>query len=287
MSTEPTQIAVTEAEDSTTRLWRSSRSLFRRWPITTFYVLTLIVSWPFGLLPPGPSIAAIPAVALIDGRSGVVQLLRMVLVWRVGLHWYLIAVFGPLALFALAAWLNVLIGATADGSLTLDWSEFGSLLVLQLVGVFTGAWEELGWRGYALPRMLQRLSPLVASLGLGVLWAVWHLPLFVSGDLPWADAAFIVVASVLFTAVFVRTSRSVLIAFLMHASMNAAGGVTVLLFQGGDRTQMYWAVTAVAVAVSGVVVGLQAKWWLKPATGPTGQSRPTSERRPDKEKEEI
>jgi len=269
MSAEPTQIAVTEAKGSTTRLWRSSRSLFRRWPITTFYVLTLIVSWPFGLLPPGPSIAAIAAAALIDGRSGVVQLLRMVLVWRVGFHWYLIAVFGPLALFALAAWLNVLFGATAAGSLYLDWSEFGLLLLSQMVGVLTGAWEELGWRGYALPRMLRRLSPLVASLGLGVLWAVWHLPLFLSGDLPWADAAFIVVASVLFTAVFVRTSQSVLIAFLMHAAMNAAGGVTVLLFQGGDRTQMYWTATAVAVAVAGVVVGLRAKWWLKPATRPT------------------
>ena len=286
MSTEPTQIAVTEAEGGSTRLWRSSSSLFRRWPITTFYVLTLIVSWPFGLLPPGPSIAAIAAAALIDGRSGVVQLVRMVLVWRVGLRWYLIAVFGPLALFALAAWLNVLIGATAVGSLTLDWSEFGRLLVLQLVGVLTGAWEELGWRGYALPRMLSRLSPLIASLGLGVLWAVWHLPLFLSGDLPWADAAFIVVASVLFTAVFVRTSRSVLIAFLMHASMNAAGGVTVLLFQGGDRTQMYWAVTAVAVAVAGVVVGLQAKWWLNRPQGQLSQSRSISERRPDMEKEE-
>ena len=268
MSTEPTQISVTVAESSTVRLWRSSRSLFRRWPITTFYVLTLIVSWTFGLLPPGPSIAAIGAMALIDGRSGVVQLLRMALVWRVGPRWYLIAVFGPLALFALAAWLNVLIGATAVGSLTLDWPEFGSLLVLQLVGVFTGAWEELGWRGYALPRMLSRLSPLVASLGLGVLWAIWHLPLFLSGDLPWADAAFIVVVSVLFTAVFAGTSQSVLIAFLMHASMNAAGGVTVLLFEGGDRTQMYWAATAVAAAVAGVVVGLRANWWLEPAVGP-------------------
>jgi len=241
--------------------------LFRRWPITTFYLLTLIISWPFGLLPPGPSIAAIAAAALIDGRSGVVQLLRMVLVWRVGLRWYLLALLGPLALFALAAWVNTLMGATAVGSLGLDWSEFGSLLLLQIVGVFAGAWEELGWRGYALPRMMGRLSPLLASLGLGVLWAIWHLPLFLAGDIPWADAAFIVAVSVLFTAVFVRTSQSVLIAFLMHASINAAGGVTVLLFEGGDRIQMYWAVTAVTVAVVVAVVGLRPSWWLKSPAG--------------------
>jgi len=286
MSRDPVQLAATDAGGPTRQLWQSSRSLFRRWPVTTFYVLTLIVSWPAGLLPPGPSIAAVAAAVLIDGRSGVVQLLRMVLVWRVGVRWYLVALLGPLALFALAAWLNVRLGATAVGSLALDWSEFGSLLVLQLVGVFTGAWEELGWRGYALPRMLSRFSPLVASLSLGVLWAVWHLPLFLAGDIPWADAAFIVVVSVLFTAVFVRTSHSVLIAFLMHASINAAGGVTVLLFEGGDRTQMYWAVTAVTLVVAALVVGLRASWWLKAPTGPTESVPLTSEPRHDIEKEE-
>lgn len=269
MSAEPTQVAGAEIESSIRQVWRGSRSLFRRWPVTTFYVLTLVVSWPAGLLPPGPSIAAIGAAALIDGRSGVVRLLRMVLVWRVGLRWYLVALFGPLALFALAAWVNVLLGATAVGSPILDWSEFGSLLLLQVFGVFAGAWEELGWRGYALPRMMRRFSPLVASLVLGILWAVWHLPLFLTGELPWADAAFIVVVSVLFTAVFVRTSQSVLIAFLMHASINAAGGVTVLLFDGPDRIQMYWAITAVAAVVVGVVVGLRSDWWLATADGAT------------------
>jgi membrane protease YdiL (CAAX protease family) len=181
--------------------------------VTTFYVLTLIVSWPAGFLPPGPSIAAVAAAALIDGRSGVFELLRKVVVWRVNVGWYVLALLGPLALFALAAWVNTLMGASTVGTLSLDWSEFGSLLLLQMVGVFTGAWEELGWRGYALPRMMSRFSPLVASLGLGVLWAIWHVPLFMAGDIPWADAAFIVAVSVLFTAVFVRTSQSVLIAF--------------------------------------------------------------------------
>ncbi|HEX6286270.1 MAG TPA: CPBP family intramembrane glutamic endopeptidase [Acidimicrobiia bacterium] len=241
--------------------------MFRRWPVTTFYLLTLIVSWPAGLLPPGPSIAAIAATALIDGRSGVVELVRRVVVWRVNVGWYLLALLGPLALFALAAGVNTLMGASPVGRLSLDWSEFGRLLLLQIVGVFTGAWEELGWRGYALPRMMSRLSPLVASLGLGVLWAIWHVPLFLAGDIPWADAAFIVAVSVLFTAVFVQTSQSVLIAFLMHASINAAGGVTVLLFEGGDRTQMYWAVSAVTAVVVVAVIAMRPRWWLNPPSG--------------------
>jgi hypothetical protein len=53
----------------------------------------------------------------------------------------------------------------------------------------------------------------------------------------------------------------------MHASINAAGGVTVLLFEGGDRTQMYWAVSAVTSAVVVAVVGMRPKWWLKQPAG--------------------
>ena len=237
--------------------------LARRWPVTTFYLLTLAISWPMGLLPPGVSIAAIAAAALIDGRSGVSALLRRVTVWRVGVRWYLIALLGPVALLAAAASVNVLAGAqvVTEGPLV-DWLELGQLFVVQVVGVFFGAWEELGWRGFALPRLLKRTSPLTASLGVGVLWAVWHIPLFMSGDLPWADAAALVVLSVLFTAVFVRTKQSVLIAFLMHASVNAAGGIAILLFEGSDRVQMYWSLTAVEAVVALAVISMQARWWL-------------------------
>ena len=237
--------------------------LARRWPITTFYLLTLAITWPMGLLPPGVSIAAIAVAALIDGRHEVGALLRRVTVWRVGVRWYLIALLGPVALLAAAAAVNVLAGAqVASPGPLVDWLELGQLFGFQVVGVIAGAWEELGWRGFALRRLLTRLSPLLASLGLGVLWAVWHLPLFISGDLPWADAAALVVLSILFTAVFVRTQQSVLIAFLMHAALNAAGGIAVLLFEGSDRVQMYWSMTAVTAVVALTVIFMQARWWL-------------------------
>jgi len=237
--------------------------LARRWPITTFYLLTLAITWPMGLLPPGVSIAAIAVAALIDGRREVGALLRRVTVWRVGVRWYLIALLGPVALLAAAASVNVLAGAqvVTEGPLV-DWLELGRLFGVQVVGVFAGAWEELGWRGFALPRLLKRVSPLAASLGLGVLWAVWHIPLFMSGDLPWADAAALVVLSILFSAVFVRTKQSVLIAFLMHAAFNAAGGIAILLFEGSDRVQMYWSMTAVTAVVALAAISRQARWWL-------------------------
>lgn len=237
--------------------------LARRWPITTFYLLTLAITWPLGLLPPGVSIAAIAVAALIDGRREVGALLRRVTVWRVGVRWYLVALLGPVALLTAAASVNVLAGArvAAEGPLV-DWLELGKLFGVQVVGVFAGAWEELGWRGFALPRLLKRVSPLTASLGLGVLWAAWHIPLFMSGELPWADAAALVVLSILFTAVFVRTKQSVLIAFLMHAAFNGFAGVAVLWFEGADRVQMYWSMTAVTAVVAVAVISTQARWWL-------------------------
>jgi len=251
----------------------------RRWPITTFYLLTLAVSWPLGLLPPGPSIAAVAVAALIDGRGEVGALLRRVTVWRVGVRWYLVALLGPVALLAAATVVNVLAGAqvATEGPLV-DWLELGKLFGVQVVGVIAGAWEELGWRGYALPRLLKRFSPLVASLGVGVLWAAWHIPLFMSGELPWADAAAIVVLSILFTAVFVRTKQSVLIAFLMHAAFNAAGGIAILLFEGADRVQMYWSMTAVTAVVALAVISTQVRWWLsKPQVAHESMAADTAE----------
>jgi membrane protease YdiL (CAAX protease family) len=238
-------------------------SIARRWPITTFFLLTLAVSWPFGLLPPGPSLAAIAAAALIDGRGTVGALLRRATIWRVGVGWYVVALLGPALLFAVAVGFNVVTGARLGPTDQLiDWSELGRLFLVQVVGVFAGAWEELGWRGFALPRLLKRYSPLWASLGVGGLWAAWHIPLFMSGDVPWADAAFLVMASVLFTAVFVRTKQSVLIAFLMHASLNATGGIAIPLFEAGGRLQMYWSMTAVTGVVAIALVALNRRWWL-------------------------
>jgi hypothetical protein len=71
-----------------------------------------------------------------------------------------------------------------------------------------------------------------------------------------------VVLSILFTAVFVRTKQSVLIAFLMHAAFNAAGGIAVPLFEGSDRVQMFWSMTAVTAVVAAAVISGRARWWL-------------------------
>ena len=168
--------------------------------------------------------------------------------------------------WAIAAYLNVLLGAAppSSGQLAGWWLIITSTLIF-LINPFGGAWEEPGWRGYALPLLLRRHSALVASAVLGAVWTLWHLPLFLTG-LPWPDAALIFALSFVFTAIYLRTAGSVLIAFLLHASINGAGEYFVGLFAGADRVRMYWILAALcAVVVVGAMVTSRERWRRVPA----------------------
>ena len=137
-----------------------------------------------------------------------------------------------------------------------------------LINPFAGAWEEPGWRGYALPLLLRRHPALAGSAILGVIWTLWHLPLFLTGLIPWPDAAVVFALTFVFTAVYLRTAGSVLIAFLLHAAINGAGAFFVGLFSGDDRVRMYWIMAAVCavVAIAAIVAG-RDRWRRMPAIG--------------------
>ena len=121
--------------------------------------------------------------AITRGKTGVVGLLRRMVRWRVGLRWYAVALLLPVAISLAAAVFNVLLGAQAPSSVELgSWMGlFSTFFLLLLVPGIGGAWEEPGWRGYALPRLQVGRSTLFASLILGVLIVVWHLPLMLVG----------------------------------------------------------------------------------------------------------
>jgi membrane protease YdiL (CAAX protease family) len=154
----------------------------RRHPLIAFFVLAYLLTWwiypllrfspllgIFGLF--GPALAAIIMAAVTGRKSGVKQLLSRVVLWRVGVRWYLIALGLPTVLSIATAGLSYLLGAS-------DFIQVGALTVLELVLFVLVVGEELGWRGYALPRLLEKRSAVTASLILGVLWGLWHLPTF-------------------------------------------------------------------------------------------------------------
>jgi uncharacterized protein len=154
--------------------------------------------------------------------------------WRVGLGWYLFALVGFPMLFVLS--LILLPGALASFQ---GLAPLAPLLLLffSVYVFFLGPLgEEPGWRGFALPRLQSLHGPLVGSLILGPLWALWHLPLFFT---PWnvlttLNLVVFVLATtclaIIYTWVFNNTKGSVLIAILLHWSFDLSAGILAPLF---------------------------------------------------------
>ena len=173
----------------------------------------------------GPAIAAALLVRAEGGR--VRGWLRDRLRFRLAARWYVAALTLPL----LEPVVTTIVAVSHGASLALGELParlplvLASFVVVLLIG---GGQEELGWRGYLLPRLQAQVGPLSASLAVGVLWAVWHLPLFTLGmsgytyqSVPFVLYLLILVAvSVAFTWLFNRTGGSVVVVMLLHAAVN-------------------------------------------------------------------
>jgi CAAX protease family protein len=232
----------------------------RKHPLIAFFVLAYLLTWwiyPLLRFSPllgipglfGPALAAIIMAAGTGGKSGVKQLLSRVVLWRVGVRWYVIALGLPTVLSLAAAGMYYLF----DGSRPL---QIGAVSALDFVIFVLVVGEELGWRGYALPLLLEKRSAVTASLILGVLWGLWHLPTFMVPGTPQYGLplpAFVLLTiaySILMTWVYLHTKGSVLIATLFHGAINLSQG----LFLGGiDGATRYWLLSSVYGAAALVV----------------------------------
>src|SRR5215213_5170326 len=178
--------------------------------------------------------------------------------WRVPLRWYAVALLLPVGLTAAAAAsLNVLLGAQTPSAIELGgWTDlFSTFALILLVLGIGGAWEEPGWRGYALTRLQTGRSALFASLILGVLIAGWHLPLMAVGQVRYWDIGTILGAVVVFNWVCNNANGSGLITMLMHAMNNAfSGSFFSPMFTGADSVRQASLLAAVWCAAAVVVV---------------------------------
>jgi hypothetical protein len=178
--------------------------------------------------------------------------------WRVGYLPYAVALLGPAAFWLVVAVVAVLLGqpwAVMQPRVLLD----GPLLGVALLGALLltdGLGEEAGWRGLALPALLDRVRPLPASLLLGVVWAVWHLPLFFTRGAAMDGSPFVFLlldlpaTAVLFTWLFLRSRGSALPAVLLHAANSAWTAVAV---PAGTPAQLAVVLVAKWLLVLGVV----------------------------------
>lgn len=189
------------------------------------FVVYLFLGWGF-------VIAAIAMTAFTLGKSAIVALLKRFLIWRVGWAWLAVALFLYPSILLAAVLTNAAITQTPlDFSGVFAHRIFGASAYLPmfivpffLVDAISNG-EEIGWRGYVLPRLQVRHSALVASLTLGVVWGLWHLPKFLGDDSSpfWLFMIRITASAVLYTWLFNNTRGSLLMTTLFHASANTAG----------------------------------------------------------------
>jgi membrane protease YdiL (CAAX protease family) len=242
----------------------------KQYPLVAFFVLACALSWwpsilyALDLVPTpmagfGPFLAALVVLAITRGKSGVVGLLRRMVRWREGLKWYAAALGLPVVVALTAAAINVFLLGAQPSSSAAQLGGLPSLIstffILLLIPGLGGTWEEPGFRGYALPRLQTGRSALFAALTLGVVWAFWHLPLFISGMDHWNESVQIIAWTVVFAWLYNNTRGSVLLAMLMHAMSNTIGGsFTSQMFSGADSVNQAWLRGALWCVVAIVVV---------------------------------
>ena len=261
----------------------SLSSAVKRHPLITFFVLTFALSWTFEIplvvLQDGiagtqglvlnllaasvPSVLAIALTAMVFGSGSLRKLLGRLLIWRVDPRWYLVVLGGPAILAGGMVVFNVLLGGPA---ISLGVPLLTVLFFLAF-SIFPGSamGEEIGWRGYALPRLQTGRSALSASLILGVIWGFYHLPLYFTGQAfrPLSLFPLFVVStialSVIITWMYNNTGGSLLLVVLLHATFNLP--LTLLIAQLGSQETLAFSLYVGLLVVAAIVVVI----WAGPA----------------------
>lgn len=240
-------------------------NLIKRHPLTAFFALAYALSWwpwiwtaldpaaPSTILPPGPLLAALIVLAIIGGWSAVWQFLKRIVQWRVGLRWYGVVLALPPAITLGSVALNLAFGATMEPHF-LGWADLGARFVFILLLIGLG--EEPAWRGFALPRLMAGRSALAASMLLGLLHIVWHLPLLgveynASNVAPWMIG--VTAFAILVTWVYLHTEGSLLLPMLFHSSVNVSA-VAFGWFSDDDLLRLWWLFAALWVLAAALVV---------------------------------
>jgi membrane protease YdiL (CAAX protease family) len=210
----------------------------------------------------GPAIAAIGLTYLTQDKMGRRDYWQRIIdIRRISAGWYLVIFLLPASLFGLAALLDVLSGGSG-GTFGKQVGQFSAIPFYLIITLFLAPFlEELGWRGYALDRLQWRWSALVSSLVLGILWALWHLPIFFIkgtyqysigvGSLAfWTYMISIVPLTLFFTWIFNNNGRSTLSAILLHVMFNT----TAELFSITERAYAYLVVLEFVAAIAIIMI---------------------------------
>lgn len=203
-------------------------------------------------------------------REGIRELLGKLYVWNVGWKWYILALsFTPVVVM-----ISIIGGSVISGiSVNEIWSQISTGTIFSVITAFGyialvrgPLREEIGWRGFALPRLQYLYSPLVGTLILGVIWTIWHLPLHLNGIYTGGMDGFIerfyvnIGITFVFTWIYNHSRGSLLLTTLFHASFNTT--VTVLLIPS-VIAEPYSFIFIIFINLAAVAVIFADKMWRK------------------------
>jgi membrane protease YdiL (CAAX protease family) len=272
------------------------KTLLLRYPLTIYFALVYMIAWGGGLLVAGatrlsgnaismaqlslvmlmmllaPSAASVLVTILVTGRGGLNDLWTRMRHWRVAPRWYAVAILTTPVVAT-----GVLLALTALRSPA--YAPNFNLLFGLAIGLLAGFFEEIGWSGFATPRLLQKYNPLIAGLLLGIPWGVWHMMAGFLGSTPgqegfWlADMMLFWVISltayrILMTWVYSKTA-SVLVAQVMHAFFSGTLGVVLPALLPADKLIF----DLVFAAGLWLLVGILALAYRRPQAQPATQTQ--------------
>jgi len=181
-------------------------------------------------------------------------------IWRIGIGWYLAAL-SPFAIALLTIALHLALGNPIPGpALPFSWSIVVFWFLATLLSGATG--EELGWRGFALPRLQTRYTSLISSLILGVIWGFWHLPVYLLAPLFGGQfdllgflrfLVSVVATSIIITWIVNNAKGSVLVATIFHFSVNFSVALFISIF-GVIQAEWYYLVTTILYSIYAIIV---------------------------------
>lgn len=242
----------------------TSRTLIERISTPLFLILTPLISLaiPFAPLPAEaaplvivliPALLAILLVAMTGGRKSLADLLRKPFQWRVGFKWYAIAL--GLALGTRLAMSLLALGLGWIPAIRMRPWPPQLLIIFAVFTIYGAIMEELGWRGYLLPRLLAHRPALVSALIIGVSWGVIHLGLLLPGQMnagaPWLPTILQLTGlSVTITWLFVQTRGNLVIPILYHAGQS----YFAFFDEGLTITQSAWLFTVVTLGLALILI---------------------------------
>jgi membrane protease YdiL (CAAX protease family) len=286
--------------------------LVRRHPLPTFFALSYALSWalwiPLTILRdrvPGPYVfvalligsnvpSAVAILLTVAGRRphSTRELLDRLLIWRIGVQWYLLLLAPTALVVGAITWAAMERG----GSRAVLAVPLVSAVVTVAFMIFPGSalGEEIGWRGFALPHLQSARTALTASLVLGALHALWHLPLWLRGLPDHSPALYpafaiqVIAMAVIYTWMYNGTGGSLLLVVLFHAATNAPLTLVLLPLGIDAYTVPFWLMSGLTVIAAIVVVTVfgpsqlsrrqprqQTRLSETPADGPVAQARIT------------